>query len=409
MDVIQDSVGLGTNGDIDDVRDKIEEITENENASDGKSESKVSSVSQKGKHSGDEEIPDLKHEVDHDISSREGTDKEEEWLDILGSGQLKKKIITHGQNDTRPERYHVCLVSLEGTLNDGTVVDKYEGFKFQLGDAEVIQGLDLAIPLMDIGEVADIFVGPRFGYGAIGRPPDIPPNSEITYRVHLLSSEPEAAIETLPALERKRIGNQKRERGNWWYIRDEHNFAIQCYRRALDFLDDVEGGIIVVPDSEENKPNEDELQDLLEDRLKVYNNLAAAQMKIKAHDTALASVQNVLRCQPKNVKALFRKGKILAAKGDTEAAIPVLRLASHLEPESKVIHQELSRLVIQKKKDSEMEKNLYRKMLGQDKIDDNYSNNSASKFSKISWGLICGSVATMFVGIAAAAYRYKFV
>ncbi|KAG8227087.1 hypothetical protein J437_LFUL007424 [Ladona fulva] len=312
------------------------------------------------------------------------TDKEnEEWLDILGSGQLKKKVITPGEKDSRPERYHVCVIDLEGTLQDGTIVDKEEGFKFQLGDAEVIQGLDLAVPLMDHGEVAYIFVGPRFGYGSIGRPPDIPPNAEITYRVHLISSEPEPSVESLPALERKKIGNKKRERGNWWYTRDEHNFAIQCYRRALDFLDDIEGGIIVEPDKEESKPNEDELQDLLEDRLKVYNNLAAAQMKIKAYDTALASVQNVLRCQPKNVKALFRKGKILAAKGDTEAAIPVLRLASQLEPESKVIHQELARLVKQKKKDSEMEKNLYRKMFGQDKIEDSESTNAASKVNEL--------------------------
>jgi FK506-binding protein 8 len=56
---------------------------------------------------------------------------------------------------------------------------------------------------------------------------------------------------------------------------------------------------------------EEELRDLLEDRLKVYNNLAAAQMKIKAYDTALQSVENVLRCQPNNVKAVFRKGKVL--------------------------------------------------------------------------------------------------
>lgn len=34
-------------------------------------------------------------------------------------------------------------------------------------------------------------------------------------------------------------------------------------------------------------------------------------MKISAYDTALTSVDNVLRCQPENVKALFRKGKVL--------------------------------------------------------------------------------------------------
>jgi FK506-binding protein 8 len=56
---------------------------------------------------------------------------------------------------------------------------------------------------------------------------------------------------------------------------------------------------------------EAELCGLLEDCLKVYNNLAAAQMKIKAYDAALHSVENVLRCQPNNVKAVFRKGKVL--------------------------------------------------------------------------------------------------
>jgi hypothetical protein len=55
---------------------------------------------------------------------------------------------------------------------------------------------------------------------------------------------------------------------------------------------------------------EAELRSLMEECLKVYNNLAAAQMKIKAYDAALQSVENVLRCQPNNVKAVFRKGKV---------------------------------------------------------------------------------------------------
>lgn len=95
----------------------------------------------------------------------------------------------------------------------------------------------------------------------------------------------------------------------------------------------------------------------------MYNNLAAAQMKISAFDVALQSVDNVLRCQPENVKALFRKGKvcvhrttflyvqfyksyifrfmikILEAKGDIKAAIPILQKAAILDPESRAIQQ----------------------------------------------------------------------
>jgi tetratricopeptide (TPR) repeat protein len=57
--------------------------------------------------------------------------------------------------------------------------------------------------------------------------------------------------------------------------------------------------------------NDRELQEILEDALKVHNNLAAAQLKCEAYDAALTSVENVLRCQPQNVKALFRKGNLI--------------------------------------------------------------------------------------------------
>lgn len=52
------------------------------------------------------------------------------------------------------------------------------------------------------------------------------------------------------------------------------------------------------------------MQEILDDRLKVYNNMAAAQMKIEAYDAALKSVDNVLRCQKDNVKAIYRKSKV---------------------------------------------------------------------------------------------------
>jgi FK506-binding protein 8 len=65
--------------------------------------------------------------------------------------------------------------------------------------------------------------------------------------------------------------------------------------------------------------------------------MAAAQLKLQAFEPALNSVEAVLKCQPTNVKALFRKGKILGEKGDTEKALKVLQRAKELEPEDKLI------------------------------------------------------------------------
>lgn len=52
-----------------------------------------------------------------------------------------------------------------------------------------------------------------------------------------------------------------------------------------------------------------ELQDLLNDCIKVYNNLAAALIETEAYNPALTYLNKVLKYQPKNGKALFRKGR----------------------------------------------------------------------------------------------------
>lgn len=62
--------------------------------------------------------------------------------------------------------------------------------------------------------------------------------------------------------------------------------------------------------NDQNEVTDGDLQDILEDRLSVYNNMAAAQIKLEMYDAALKLLETVLRCQPHNVKALFRKAKV---------------------------------------------------------------------------------------------------
>lgn len=167
---------------------------------------------------------------------------------------------------------------------------------------------------MNVNEIAEISVDSRFAYGTVGLTHDneiiVPPSAKITYNVELVSAKEEDDLESFSFVKRKEIGNKKRERGNFWFDQKEFNLAIQLYRRALEYLDEVEGGLTDPTVDGNLTPTNTQLQDLLEDRVRVYNNLAMAQMKISAYDAALKSVDTVLRCQPNNVKALFRKGKV---------------------------------------------------------------------------------------------------
>lgn len=322
-------------------------------------------------------------------------------------------MIRKGEPESRPESKYICKINLTGKYED-KIVEQEENFTFQLSDMELVQGLDMAIALMDVGELSEITVASRFAYGSLGdESKGIPPDATIVYTIELLSAHEESELEKKSFESRKEIGNKKRSRGNYFFERQEYNFAIQLYRRALEYLDESEGGIQFV--QPEQEATNSQLQELFEDRIKVYNNLAQAQIKIQAFDAALSSIDVVLRCQPNNVKALFRKAKILESKADVEGAITLLRKAGKLDPENKPIQNELSRLILKSKREARNEKDLYKKMLGQvQKLDakterksaDSTTNNSLTDSRFKYWSYTLGSILVSIVGVAF--YRYRF-
>ena len=182
----------------------------------------------------------------------------------------------------------------------------------------------------------------------------------------------------------------KKERGNFWFSRNDFSSAMHCYRRAVEFLDATEDEMQLLhsnepsagrvsqegADCEETESSATKaeqgdslshlkplIRELIDLRATAFNNLAAAQMKADIFDQALKSVNSALDLSPGNVKALYRKGKILAAKKDFVEAIECLKLAAQLEPESRLIAQELSSLAAKRKQEIANERKLYQKML----------------------------------------------
>ncbi|XP_062134026.1 peptidyl-prolyl cis-trans isomerase FKBP8 [Drosophila sulfurigaster albostrigata] len=348
----------------------------------------------------------------------EGGDNEEDVCDILGNKQLLKRIIKKAPSgEKRPNRGDLVTITFTGKLEDGTVVEKEERFQCHVGDYEVVQGLDMVLPMMHVGEQAEITVDPRFGYGTLGLKKEnsteviVAPNAHLIYDVELLDAKYEdfADLKTFEVL--RKYGARKKERANYFYKRVEYNNAIHLYRRALDYLDNRDGD----PDAEFGKEDlelsNSDSQSLLEDRLIVYNNLAMAQIKIGAFDAALQSVEHVLRCQPNNPKALYRKGRVLEGKADTQGAIKLLQKVATLEPDNRAVQSDLARLFIKARREEHNEKEMYQKMLGQAKKMEQTTavrqktplvDNSKLKLL----GFLMGSI---LIGVAGVAiYRYKY-
>lgn len=95
------------------------------------------------------------------------------------------QILIEGQDEMRPMHLDWCKVSFTGKLDDGTVVEEADHMELHLGDNEVVQGLDMAIALMNLGEKAEVKVNARFAYGELGLKNDsdntivVPTNSTV--------------------------------------------------------------------------------------------------------------------------------------------------------------------------------------------------------------------------------------
>ncbi|XP_064353712.1 peptidyl-prolyl cis-trans isomerase FKBP8 isoform X1 [Dromaius novaehollandiae] len=285
----------------------------------------------------------------------EAAEDPQEWLDVLGSGLLKKKTLVPGRGaESRPRKGQDVTVRLKAMLEDGSVVEESPGLTFTLGDCDVLQALDLCVQLLEMGETALIVSDAKYCYGSQGRSPDVPPNAALTLEVELLEARDAPDLELLDGKEKIGLANRKRERGNFYYQQADYVLAINSYDIALK----------VIGSSSKVDFSPEEEAELLDVKVKCLNNLAASQLKLDHYEAALKSCNLVLEHQPGNIKALFRKGKVLAQQGEYREAIPILKAALKLEPSNKTIHAELSKLVKKHADQKSVETEMYRKMLG---------------------------------------------
>ena len=168
--------------------------------------------------------------------------------------------------------------------------------EFGVQESEVIQALDLVVPVMYPGERCTVLATPELAYDSLGLPESgIPPSANpLSLTVDLLDVLPAPEIMSLSLEDRFRIGRRKKERGNFWYARKNFTPAINCYRKATDYFDD-DRLELSVPIDRFSLPAE--LQELLAERVKTFNNLAMAQVKIQSLDAALVSLREVLKVE----------------------------------------------------------------------------------------------------------------
>lgn len=318
------------------------------------------------------------------------------WVDVLGNGQLMKKTICAGEGpSSRPTPECSVKMKVKGYLESGKAVEYSHPYKFIVGDGDVIQAWDLAASLMERREVALVKAHPRLAYGESGKQPDVPPNATVTFELQLL--EVYDPIDYSMATEDDTLAhvNAKCSRGNDLFQKKDYERALNSYCKGRTMMERYL--------SEQHLEASKAIKDM---QIRCWNNLAAAAVKVGEDQEALKAVQNVLKWDPNNIKALFRCGKITASMGDYATAVESLQKAADLSPDEKFIQTELQSVIKKRSKSIEDEKALYRRMIGTAKPEKPQSPSHkvttpvSDPWGPIPYLAVAASVAAVGIGIA---------
>lgn len=131
-------------------------------------------------------------------SAKNGTESQAFMAKIAKEDGVKKlsdgvyyKVLTAGKGKS-PSKTDIVTVNYEGKLANGKVFDSsYKRGKptsFPLN--AVIPGWSEALSHMKVGSTWMIYLAPAQAYGEQGRPPVIPENAALTFKVNLISFKP---------------------------------------------------------------------------------------------------------------------------------------------------------------------------------------------------------------------------
>jgi len=120
------------------------------------------------------------------VINRRGTQAGSEVT--MASG-LKIQDLRVGDGAT-PGPGQTITVHYVGSLEDGTEFNNsYKmgaPIDFEIGVGKVIKGWDEGLMTIKVGGKRRLFIPSNLAYGAEGRPPNIPPNSNLVFEVELL-------------------------------------------------------------------------------------------------------------------------------------------------------------------------------------------------------------------------------
>lgn len=292
---------------------------------------------------------------------------------IPGNATLKFEVEVLGwtgddlspDHDGGIERYQITAGKQGDSPNDGSLVDihlvgKYNGkifeerdVQFTLGEGEavnVIRGVEESLLRFKLGEKSRLKIKSKYAFKAVGNTEfNIPPSVDVEYIVELKNFEKTTAIWAMADSEKIQQAKLYKDKGTNYFKAGKYTLAIKMCKKIIEYID------ASVFDND-LKAERDQLL------LSGYLNLALFHLKVNENFEAKEVCDKALKLDPKNEKALFRRGLALEALSSPEVAIKDFQAVLNVEPKNVAAVKQIAICNNMIKENVAKEKKLYANM-----------------------------------------------
>ena len=243
---------------------------------------------------------------------------------------------------------YLDAVEIDESLLGGYVFNEDVEIVIGEGETHLTELLDSCIETMKEGEQAYI----KTKINAKGQKvSDLELKKDnLKFNVTLSSLSRAADMDDLEPDEKLERGQHHKNRGGDLYSKQNYDFAIKRFNRALKYTLDDECDMTEIPESI--------VKDHNSLKLACFLNLGACYLKKEMYQEVIANCSLALEVEKSNVKGLFRRGQAYLKLHDYDNAKADLVRATDIEPSNKAILNQLKMVesLINKEKD------MYKKM-----------------------------------------------
>lgn len=252
------------------------------------------------------------------------------------------------------KKCNFLLAHIIGQYNGKVFEERDVKFCWGEGEAEgICEGLEIALGKFKRGEKSRILIKSKYAYGKAGKPEfNIPPDADIEYIAEVKNFEKGPETWSLDGPQKIQQAQAYKEKGTAYFKDNKLNLALKMYKKVIEFAND----------NYDTKDNE-ELDKLRVSLLISTNlNLALCFLKIKEPANAREACDKVLDLDPKNEKALFRRGQALLDLASPDLALKDFQEVVKIEPKNTAALKQVAYCQSVIKKELAKEKKLYANM-----------------------------------------------